>query len=262
MIAETSAPLTQSQPQHTAPAQTQRLFAEPLLLEGEDAAAYDELLARICESVEPVDSIDRMLTGDIVSLQWEVLRWRRLKFSMIRNRALDQVAEFLRQELNLDFCREYIVNDLAEVLELNLPEEQANSALTLAQRYVGNDEDAVEEVEDILLGLDLDKILNGARDRKVHELMRGYARRESEAVSPIDQVLGGAGKTIHDLVAEALMRILGHVELIDQLTAIAESRRNAMLREIDRRRPILAETLRHTGQQIEHSAEKGERVDQ
>ena len=32
---------------------------------------------------------------------------------------------------------------------------------------------------------------------------------------------------------------------------IAESRRNASLREIDRRRPLLAETLRHTVQQIE-----------
>jgi transcriptional regulator of aromatic amino acid metabolism len=35
------------------------LFGPPLLLEG-DAAAYDQLLARICEAVKPVDIIDEM----------------------------------------------------------------------------------------------------------------------------------------------------------------------------------------------------------
>jgi hypothetical protein len=53
-------------------------------------------------------------------------------------------------------------------------------------------------------------------------------------------------------MAEALDRSLEYVDRIDRLTAGAESRRNASLREIDRRRPLLAETLRRTVQQIEH----------
>jgi hypothetical protein len=50
------------------PGQAQRLslFGPPLLLEGEDAAAYDELLARVCAAVKPVDVIDEMLIADIV----------------------------------------------------------------------------------------------------------------------------------------------------------------------------------------------------
>ncbi len=52
-------------------------------------------------------------------------------------------------------------------------------------------------------------------------------------------------------MAERLGRALDYVERIEHLTVIAESRRNASLREIDRRRPLLAETLRHTVQQIE-----------
>jgi hypothetical protein len=82
--------------------------------------------------------------------------------------------------------------------------------------------------------------------------VKGYARRESDAVALIDELLTRAGKIFDDLVAEALVRDLGYVERIDQLTAIAESRRNASLREIDRRRPVLAETLRRSVQQIEH----------
>ena len=55
-------------------------------------------------------------------------------------------------------------------------------------------------------------------------------------------------------MAEALVRALDYVERIDHLTTIAESRRNASLREIDRRRPLLAEMLRRTVQQIERRA--------
>ena len=68
------------------PGQVQRLavFGPPLLLEGEDAAAYDELLGRICAAVKPVDIIDEMFIADIVALEWEVLRWRRLKRTLIR----------------------------------------------------------------------------------------------------------------------------------------------------------------------------------
>jgi hypothetical protein len=179
------------------------------------------------------------------------LRWRRLKLRLIRNRALEKLEGFLREKLHDDLYRDYFVDDLAEMLEDNLPEDQAASALTLAQQYARNEEHAVDEVNDILEGLSLEEIENDARDRKLKELMRDYARRESAAVALIDELLIGAGKSFDDLVAEALVRALDHVERIDHLTVIAESRRNASLREIDRRRPLLAETLRHTVQQIE-----------
>jgi hypothetical protein len=42
-----------------------RLFGPPQLLEGEDAAAYDELLSRICAAISPVDVIDEMLIADV-----------------------------------------------------------------------------------------------------------------------------------------------------------------------------------------------------
>jgi hypothetical protein len=44
---------------------------------------------------------------------------------------------------------------------------------------------------------------------------------------------------------------LGYLERIDRLTAIAESRRNASLREIERHRAVLGETLQRSVQDIE-----------
>ena len=55
-------------------AQRLALFGPPLLIEGEDAAAYDQLLARICAAEKPVDIIDEIFIADVVSLEWEVLR--------------------------------------------------------------------------------------------------------------------------------------------------------------------------------------------
>src|SRR5262249_41650181 len=83
------------------PGQVERLalFGPPLLLEGEDASAYDQLLGRICAAVKPVDIIDEMFIADVVSLEWEVLRWRRLKRSLIRARGLEALEYFLAKHL-------------------------------------------------------------------------------------------------------------------------------------------------------------------
>ena len=63
------------------PATLQRpgLFGRPPLLTGEDPAAYDELFAGIRAAVNPIDTV-----ADVVALQWEVLRWRRLKSTLVR----------------------------------------------------------------------------------------------------------------------------------------------------------------------------------
>ena len=79
----------------SSPVQRLALFGPPLLLEGEDAAAYDVLLTRVCAAVKPVDIIDEIFINDVVVLQWEVLRWRRLKLSLISARGLEALIDFL-----------------------------------------------------------------------------------------------------------------------------------------------------------------------
>src|SRR5262249_21121313 len=88
------------------PGQVQRLtvFGPPLLLEGEDAAAYDELLARICAAVKPADIIDEIFIADIVSLEWEVLRWRRLKWTLMQETGLKALERFLVKQLESNYA--------------------------------------------------------------------------------------------------------------------------------------------------------------
>ena len=238
----------------TVPGRVQRLalFGPPPLLEGEDAAAYDQLLARICAAVKPVDIIYEIFIADVVFSEWEVLRLRRLKWSLIRARGLAALEGFLRNKLDYELYSEDFEDDLAEILRDNLPEDQAEDAQTLARECAQNGGDAINKVKKVLAGIrDLADILDDARTHKAKELVQEYVRHEPDAVTLIHELLTDAGKSLDNFMAEALAEKLDDIERIDHLITIAETRRNASLHEIDRRRAVLGETLRRSVQEIE-----------
>jgi hypothetical protein len=182
------------------------LFGPPPLIEGEDAAAYDRLHARIFAAVKSLDVIDEMLTADVVYSEWEVLRWRRLKSSLIQARGRKVLQNFL-EPMRKDWIQH---------------EPFPPSLL-----------DMIRE------------------DQATKELVQAYARREPQAVTLVHRLLADAGASMDGLMAEALAEKLDDIERIDRLTSIAESRRNASLHEIERRRAVLGETLRRSVQEIE-----------
>jgi hypothetical protein len=59
------------------------LFGPPQLIDGEDGRAYEELHERVCLSAKPADIFEEIWVRDFVDLQWEVLRCRRLKSSLM-----------------------------------------------------------------------------------------------------------------------------------------------------------------------------------
>jgi hypothetical protein len=243
-------------------AQRLALFGPPLLLEGEDGGAYNDFLIRIRAAVKPVDIIDDMFIADVVSLEWEVLRWRRLKLSLIRTGGLKALEDFLATKLEYDLYSEQFAADLTKILQDHLPEDQADSAQTLACRCAQDEANAIDKVNEILskirqnmglegYGLDMKRILDRARAHKAEELVREYVRGESDAITLVHELLSGAGVSMDALVAQGLGQKLDRIERIDRLATIAESRRNASLREIDRRRAVLGQTLRQRVQEIE-----------
>jgi hypothetical protein len=58
-----------------------------LLLENEDAAAYDEIFARISGAVKPADFLEEIWVRDVVALVWEAFRLRRLKTCLMETAA-------------------------------------------------------------------------------------------------------------------------------------------------------------------------------
>jgi len=235
-------------------AQGLALFGPPLLLEGEDAAAYDELLARIRAAVKPVDIIDEIFIDDTVSLEWEVLRQRRWKWSLVRASGVALLESLVAAHLDYDLYSEHFADKLAEILQDNLPEDQVDSAQALANKCARDEADAVDKVNEVLASIErnMDDVLDIARANKAKELMQEYVRAERDAVILIHKLLTDAGVSMDNYMANAFRINLDNIERIDRLTTILESRRNASLREIDRRRAVFNQTLRRSAQEIEN----------
>jgi hypothetical protein len=231
------------------------LFGPPLVIEGEDAAGYDELFGRICAAVRPVDVIDEIFVADLVALEWDLLRWRRLKSSLIRTRALKALNGFLREQLEYYLYRERFEDDLTKILQDNLKGDQTQDvARTLAHDCAWNKPHAVAKVNEILTRIEthMDILLDDAKARKAEELVQQFVRRKPAAVRLIDKLVASAGMSIDALIVQTLTKHeLDYIERIDRLAALAESRRSACLREIDRRRAVLGEALRRQVQEVE-----------
>jgi hypothetical protein len=183
------------------------------------------------------------------------LRWRRLKSSLMRTCGLEALEQFLCQ--HLDYYGHYQTHfeqDLAEILQDNLAEGETEvDAQVLARKCARDEPDADDKVNQILasINLDMDDVLKSARARKAGELAQDYLQRKPGAIKLIDKLLAGVGASIDTLMVQALPMELNKIERIDHLITIAETRRNAMLREIDRRRAVLSEALRRQVQEVE-----------
>jgi len=226
--------------------------------------AYHEFFSRVRTAINPVDIIDEMFIADVVSLEWEVLRWRRLKSNLMQTRGLEALGQFLRAHLDYYVhYQKYFEQDLAEILQDNLAEGQTEiDAQALAHKCARDEPDADDKVNQILAGinLDMDDILEPARARKAEELAHDYAQRKLGAIKLIDKLLAEAGLSIDTLMVRALPGELDKIERIDRLITLAETRRNAMLREIDRRHAVLSEALRRQVQEVEGEFEVVEKT--
>src|SRR5436853_2282023 len=68
----------------------------PPLVAGEDTAAYDDLMARLSDTLKPSDVLEEIWVRDIVDLVWEVFRLRRLKTHLMRAGAHEGMAQVLK----------------------------------------------------------------------------------------------------------------------------------------------------------------------
>jgi hypothetical protein len=145
----------------SAPARVQQLapFGPPLLLEGEDEVAYDELLARVCAAVKPVNVIEEMFVADVVFLEWEILRLRRLKLSLLKASGHEALKDFLLRNLLYDLYVEAFTDDLTEALQTYFAEDEARE---LAQQCSRWEPDAIRNADLMLIGRSVKSIRNWA----------------------------------------------------------------------------------------------------
>jgi len=82
-------------------------------------------------------------------------------------------------------------------------------------------------------------------------LAEGWAARKSDVIEEVNKTLTSAGLTNDSILAQTFSLKVNDIERIQNMIALAEARRNATLREIDRHRQTLGQKLRRAAQQIE-----------
>jgi hypothetical protein len=146
-----------------------------------------------------LSAVNEMLIVDVASLEWEILRWRRLKTCLIRARGLKALETFLCENLDYDAYSDLFADYLMEVLQENLSQDQAKDAQKLAHQCARDEPDAVDKVDKILDGINLKNVnwfLNFARAEKAKDLVLGYVRHEPDAVTLVDEHVADAGTSM------------------------------------------------------------------
>jgi len=82
-------------------------------------------------------------------------------------------------------------------------------------------------------------------------LAEGWAARKSDVVEKVNKTLTSAGLSTDSILAQTFSLKLNDIERIEHMAALADARRNATLREIERHRQTLGQRLRQPAQQIE-----------
>jgi len=204
------------------------LFGPPPLLVREDAANYDELLARIRAVVKPVDIFGAMFVADLAALQCDILRLNRWKSALMHVCRVEAVRKLLQVHLNR---RPYMSKKIAQRLN-----EDAFASLPQTG----------EEIGAALL-----RAVHRFRDRLDTSIARKYIQGEPKAVAVVNKLLAKHHTHIEAVTAEEQTNKLREIAQIDRLIEGAERRRSAILREIDRHHALLAEALRRRVQEVE-----------
>jgi len=213
----------QSKPKKTnsmtsAPTRAQRFafFGPPPVLEGEDAALYDELVGRMWAAVQPVDIIDELFVADLVYLAWEILRWRRLKFGLLQASLHDALQWFLKERLDYEAYAEdfaaALAAILAEILEearqKDLAEEAAEILAEARQEDLAEEileesgqEDLAEEAAEIS-----EESLREYLAEEASELAHQYVRSEPDAVERVRQLLEADGRDADRMLDQILQQ--------------------------------------------------------
>ena len=106
----------QSRPNPDKSALDLLLFGSPQLLQNENSEEYAELLARITAAAKPLDAIEEIFVDDVTRLQWEILRWQRLKTSLIKIATSKALERFLSENIWFKLYRAKFEKCLTEAL--------------------------------------------------------------------------------------------------------------------------------------------------
>lgn len=233
------------------------LFGNPPLLPGEDAAAYQELRERLCAALKPADVIDDIFVNDIMFWQWEVMRWRSFKAQLLGNleRALGgYLAERLRHEHYVDILKDKLVDAFLDCRLGISRDECIDMVQGIDPRQPAYDQNVESWMPEWFLnaGRHYHSIVDDAKAEKAAELAH---QCRTEGPQSLPKLLAMVGTAVEEFTASGLEGLYNSpdsmLERVDQRLATIETRRDRVLRELERHKLAWGEFMRQTLKDIE-----------
>ena len=161
-------------------------LASSPLIAGEDAAAYDDLSARMSRMLTPSDILEQIWVRDVVDLTWETLRLRRLKAQFLTATAHEGLALVLGPLLG------------------------AKTSDQVAPRWAARDAQALVQVDAVLAAAGLDTDAAMARTfalkidtvERIERMAAGAHYRRSDVLREIERHRASFATTLRRAVAE------------------------------------------------------------
>jgi hypothetical protein len=135
------------------------MFGPPPLLKGEDAAAYDELLARVSGNLKPSDIFEEIWVREIADLIWETFRWRRHLASFLAT-AITKILERILKPI-VQNHPEPVPSGTSWSSKLQAAKMSLDGGQNLATDWAAGNSAAIERVNKLLAlaGLTMDKVI-------------------------------------------------------------------------------------------------------
>jgi hypothetical protein len=200
------------------------LFGQSPLLAGESAADYDKLTADVSSAFELDDILEKIWLRDFLFYEWDIRRLRGLRLRRLNDALAAELEGIIRNCLK--------------------PNEAKSVSVTAGE----GSPDALPEFND------------GESDR-ARDLALRWARRDPSATSEIQRIFTTVHLDLEKTIADAMSNLLAEgrrydIHQLDVMIRIAEDRRNAVLREVDRHRAMLGMRLRRCSEAIEDAEYK------
>jgi len=148
------------------------IFGPPPLLAGENAAAYNDLLARVSGDLKPSDIFEEIWVREIVDLIWETLRWRR-HLANVLAAAIPKVLERILKPL-MQNQAEPVSHGGGFLNKLKAAQALLNGGPKLANDWAAGDPAAIECVNVSLAsaGLTMDNVVAQAVSSELDKIER------------------------------------------------------------------------------------------
>jgi len=204
-------------PQPFIPSHIREFLGPPPLLTFEDFDAYERVLNQMAQAITPQDFVEWTWLKDIVDLGWEVGRARRARVLRLRNACCDAISNHLRKPNSRETYERDFPGQLLDRIELGADYERrkAESLVHFEGKTMGEDGGSFVHDDD--------------------------SEEWIKIVSDFLEVIKLPRESILDA---AYQLALEDLEVLQRVIDNAVGRRNAILREIDRRRDALSRRMR------------------